>query len=60
MTKVLLLGGTSEARALAELLAAAGIEVTTSLAGRVADPRLAGGAVGIGGLGGVDGRRAAR
>lgn len=59
MTKVLLLGGTSEARALAELLAAAGIEVTTSLAGRVADPRLPVGAVRIGGFGGVDGLRSA-
>ncbi|GAB3229025.1 cobalt-precorrin-6A reductase [Mycolicibacterium hippocampi] len=59
MTKVLLLGGTSEARALAELLTAAGIKVTTSLAGRVADPRLPVGAVRIGGFGGVDGMRSA-
>ncbi len=59
MTKVLLLGGTSEARALAELLAAAGVEVTTSLAGRVADPRLPVGAVRIGGFCGVDGLRSA-
>ncbi|CAA0103980.1 Precorrin-6A reductase [Mycolicibacterium vanbaalenii] len=57
MTKVLLLGGTSEARALAERLTAAGVEVTTSLAGRVADPRLPVGAVRIGGFGGVDGLR---
>lgn len=59
MTKVLLLGGTAEARALAELLAAAGIAVTTSLAGRVADPRLPVGTVRIGGFGGVDGLRSA-
>ncbi|MEH3139364.1 MAG: cobalt-precorrin-6A reductase [Mycobacterium kyogaense] len=52
--KVLLLGGTGEARALAEILATTD-EVTTSLAGRVADPRLPVGRVRIGGFGGVDG-----
>lgn len=36
--RVLLLGGTSEARALAARLFADGFEVTSSLAGRVADP----------------------
>ena len=59
MTRVLLLGGTAEARALADRLVGAGIDVTTSLAGRVADPRLPAGAVRIGGFGGVDGLRAA-
>lgn len=57
--RVLLLGGTSEARQLAEQLTAAGIEVTTSLAGRVAEPRLPVGAVRIGGFGGVGGLRSA-
>jgi len=59
VTRVLLLGGTSEARALAELLTADGVEVTTSLAGRVDDPRLPVGEVRIGGFGGVDGLRSA-
>lgn len=59
MTRLLLLGGTAEARALAELLVAAGVDVTTSLAGRVANPRLPPGAVRIGGFGGFDGLRAA-
>lgn len=58
MTRVLLLGGTAEARALADRLVAAGVDVTTSLAGRVADPRLPVGAVRIGGFGGIDGLRA--
>lgn len=57
--RILLLGGTAEARALAEALVAAGIEVTTSLAGRVANPRLPVGAVRIGGFGGIDGLAAA-
>lgn len=59
MTRVLLLGGTSEARALAELLIADGAHVTTSLAGRVDDPRLPVGEVRVGGFGGVGGLRAA-
>ncbi len=59
MTRVLLLGGTSEARALAELLVADDVDVTTSLAGRVANPRLPVGRVRIGGFGGVDGLRTA-
>ncbi|MGB3664041.1 precorrin-6A/cobalt-precorrin-6A reductase, partial [Mycolicibacter algericus] len=59
MTQVLLLGGTAEARALADRLVAAGVDVTTSLAGRVANPRLPAGAVRIGGFGGIDGLRAA-
>jgi precorrin-6A/cobalt-precorrin-6A reductase len=55
--RVLLLGGTSEARALAARLVADGIDVTSSLAGRVARPRLPEGKVRIGGFGGVDGLR---
>lgn len=50
---MLLLGGTGEARALAHRLA--GHDVVTSLAGRVADPRLPEGEVRIGGFGGADG-----
>lgn len=57
--RILLLGGTAEARALADRLVAAGVGVTTSLAGRVADPRLPAGVVRIGGFGGIDGLRAA-
>ncbi|MBS9533918.1 cobalt-precorrin-6A reductase [Mycobacterium sp. M1] len=59
MTRVLLLGGTAEARGLAARLVTAGVDVTTSLAGRVADPRLPAGAVRVGGFGGIDGLRAA-
>ena len=51
---ILVLGGTAEARALAAALAAEGIAVTTSLAGRVANPRLPDGEVRIGGFGGPD------
>lgn len=57
--RLLLLGGTSEARALAADLVDAGIDVTSSLAGRVARPRLPVGKVRIGGFGGVLGLRAA-
>jgi len=57
--KLLLLGGTSEARELAAHLVDAGIEVTSSLAGRVARPRLPLGKVRIGGFGGVSGLLAA-
>lgn len=57
--KVLLLGGTAEARLLAELLTDAGVAVTTSLAGRVTHPRLPVGGVRIGGFGGVAGLRSA-
>lgn len=53
--RILILGGTREARALAELLVEDGDEVVTSLAGRVARPRLPVGEVRIGGFGGVDG-----
>ncbi|MFJ6408119.1 cobalt-precorrin-6A reductase [Streptomyces hydrogenans] len=51
---VLILGGTTEARVLAGLLAP-GTRVTSSLAGRVAAPRLPAGEVRIGGFGGVEG-----
>lgn len=53
--RLLILGGTSEARELAAVTLAAGVEVTSSLAGRVAKPRLPVGAVRIGGFGGVAG-----
>ena len=52
---VLLLGGTSEARALAGLLVAEGVDVMSSLAGRVSRPALPAGRVRVGGFGGVDG-----
>ncbi|MFF2042111.1 cobalt-precorrin-6A reductase [Kitasatospora sp. NPDC058170] len=68
---LLILGGTTEARALAAALAsgpdvapaaaraaapaAARLRVTSSLAGRVAEPRLPAGEVRIGGFGGPDG-----
>lgn len=55
---ILILGGTSEARELAELLQASGVRFVSSLAGRVAQPRLPVGAVHIGGFGGVAGLRA--
>lgn len=50
-----MLGGTAEARDLAARLEAAGLEFVSSLAGRVARPRLPVGPVRIGGFGGVDG-----
>lgn len=52
---VLVLGGTAEARALAEHLHREAINFVSSLAGRVAQPRLPVGMVRIGGFGGVDG-----
>ena len=54
--RILLLGGTSEARALAARLRP-DIDVISSLAGRVPDPALPVGEVRIGGFGGVDGMR---
>lgn len=57
--RVLLLGGTSEARDLAAVLVEHGVDVTSSLAGRVARPRLPVGDVRIGGFGGVAGLRRA-
>lgn len=54
--RVLLLGGTGEARALAALLTAEpGVDVVSSLAGRVRAPLLPDGDVRIGGFGGADG-----
>jgi precorrin-6A/cobalt-precorrin-6A reductase len=55
---ILLLGGTAEARELAVLLQSEGLRFVSSLAGRVAQPRLPVGAVQIGGFGGVPGLRA--
>jgi precorrin-6A/cobalt-precorrin-6A reductase len=49
---ILVLGGTAEARELAAELDGAGIAVTSSLAGRVANPRLPPGQVRVGGFGG--------
>src|SRR5262245_33344469 len=54
--RILLLGGTSEARALAARLHP-DVDVINSLAGRVPDPALPVGEVRIGGFGGVDGLR---
>jgi len=55
--KILILGGTGEARDLAARLVDAGVPIVSSLAGRVAKPRLPVGEVRIGGFGGVDGMR---
>lgn len=56
MTSVLVLGGTGEARELAELLTAhRSFDVTSSLAGRVREPRVPAGEVRIGGFGGPAG-----
>ncbi|WP_406815480.1 cobalt-precorrin-6A reductase [Mycobacterium sp. M23085] len=54
--RVLLLGGTGEARALAKALHPR-VDIISSLAGRVPDPALPVGPVRIGGFGGVDGLR---
>jgi precorrin-6A/cobalt-precorrin-6A reductase len=54
--RILLLGGTSEARALAARLQP-DVDVISSLAGRVPDPALPVGEVRIGGFGGVEGMR---
>jgi len=54
--RVLLLGGTAEARALAEQRYP-DVDIISSLAGRVPDPALPVGPVRIGGFGGVDGLR---
>lgn len=53
--KILILGGTGEARQLAAELVALGHDVTTSLAGRTAEPLLPAGAVRSGGFGGAQG-----
>ncbi|WP_433519135.1 cobalt-precorrin-6A reductase [Nonomuraea sp. CA-143628] len=56
MRRVLILGGTAEARALAaELADVPGVHVVSSLAGRVTNPRLPVGEVRAGGFGGPDG-----
>ncbi|GLF95964.1 cobalt-precorrin-6A reductase [Streptomyces yaizuensis] len=54
---IVILGGTTEARRLAELLhgATPGLRLTSSLAGRVAAPRLPPGEVRTGGFGGSEG-----
>ncbi|MCS0603395.1 cobalt-precorrin-6A reductase [Streptomyces sp. LP11] len=53
---VLILGGTTEARRLAELLdGIPGLTLTSSLAGRVASPRLPPGRTRVGGFGGPEG-----
>lgn len=53
--RVLVLGGTAEARRLAAELVDEGVDVLSSLAGRVADPVLPSGDVRIGGFGGAAG-----
>jgi precorrin-6A/cobalt-precorrin-6A reductase len=55
MTRVLILGGTGDARRLAALATAAGFDVTSSLAGRTSSPVLPDGASRVGGFGGADG-----
>lgn len=55
MPKILLLGGTAEASALAVLLANEGIAATLSYAGRTASPRVQPVPVRIGGFGGIAG-----
>ncbi|MEV4014255.1 cobalt-precorrin-6A reductase [Nonomuraea angiospora] len=55
MRRVLILGGTAEARALAAELSGRGVHVVSSLAGRVSNPRLPVGEVREGGFGGPDG-----
>ncbi|OMC52988.1 cobalt-precorrin-6A reductase [Mycobacterium sp. IS-2888] len=54
--RVLVLGGTAEARALAKTLHPK-VDIISSLAGRVPDPALPVGPVRIGGFGGLDGLR---
>lgn len=53
--KILILGGTEEARHLARELVSRGHDVTTSLAGRTQDPKMPEGAVRRGGFGGAAG-----
>jgi len=53
--RILILGGTGEARDLAAELVAAGVDVLSSLAGRVREPRLPDGPVRVGGFGGAVG-----
>ncbi len=56
--KILILGGTKDARDIAELLVAQGLDVTSSLAGVTQTPTLPAGNVRIGGFGGTNGLRA--
>jgi len=56
--KILILGGTAEARELADALVAQGHAVTTSLAGRTSDPILPKGELRVGKFGGVPGLQA--
>jgi precorrin-6A/cobalt-precorrin-6A reductase len=53
--RVLVLGGTGEARRLATALVDRGVDVVSSLAGRTAEPLLPPGEVRIGGFGGAEG-----
>jgi precorrin-6A/cobalt-precorrin-6A reductase len=53
--KILILGGTEEARGLADALMGMGHEVTTSLAGRTSEPLVPKGELRVGGFGGGDG-----
>lgn len=53
--KILILGGTAEARELANRLVAMGHDVTTSLAGRTSDPILPEGKLRMGKFGGIPG-----
>ena len=53
--RILILGGTGEARALANALVEGGHAVTTSLAGRTSDPHRPAGDLHIGGFGGASG-----
>ncbi|NKJ43722.1 cobalt-precorrin-6A reductase [Novosphingobium sp. SG720] len=55
MPEILILGGTTEASALAQLLAARGLAATLSYAGRTQAPRAQPVPVRIGGFGGVEG-----
>ena len=55
MTRVLILGGTGDARRLASRAATAGFEVISSLAGRTTTPEHAAGEMRVGGFGGADG-----
>lgn len=55
LMNILILGGTAEARELANLLVAKGHAVTTSLAGRTSDPKLPKGSIRKGKFGGIPG-----
>jgi precorrin-6A/cobalt-precorrin-6A reductase len=56
--KILILGGTAEARVIASLLIKDGHDVTTSLAGVTSKPLLPEGKLRVGGFGGAEGLRA--